>query len=70
MQQSEPFFMVYGLSQGAPTVRHANRVVADAEAKRLAAQHPGVTFYVLATVGKARKVDVDFVTIDPDEVPF
>jgi hypothetical protein len=70
MNQPEPFYMVYGLGQQAPTVKHHGLHSAKAEAERLAAKHPGITFYVLATVGKARKVDVEFVKIDPDEIPF
>lgn len=66
----EPFFMVYGLGQGAPTLCHPSFESAKAESERLAAKHPGITFYVLASVGKARRVDVEFTPIDLDPIPF
>ena len=70
MDRSAPFFMVYGLGQGAPTVIHDSFEQASAEAKRLADRYPGLRFYVLATVGRAEKVSVEFRRIDPDEIPF
>jgi hypothetical protein len=53
MTRSEPFFMVYGYGQGAPTVIHDTFDQASAEAKRLADRYPDIRFYVLATVGAA-----------------
>lgn len=70
MNRTEPFFMVYGLGQGAPNVIHDNFMMAEREAKRLADCHPGIRFYVLATVGAAEKVSVQFRKIDADEIPF
>jgi len=65
------FWMVYGLDQGAPTVRHAAEHIAVAEAKRLARNNPGVEFYVLQSVARAVKADVVFERIEPsDEMPF
>lgn len=60
----EPFWMVYGGGQGAPRVMHATREIAEAEAKRLARNNPGVEFYVLESVSRAMKHDVEFVRID------
>jgi len=40
------FWMVTG-KHNKPTVRHNSQGVAEAEAKRLALQHPGTEFYVL-----------------------
>jgi hypothetical protein len=68
--RSEPFFMVYGHGQGAPNVIHDTFQQAKAEAERLADRNPGVRFYVLATVGAAEKVSVQFRKIDADEIPF
>ncbi len=70
MNRSEPFFMVYGYGQNPPTVIHDNFMLAEREAKRLADLHPGIRFYVLATVGAAEKVSVQFRKIDADEIPF
>jgi hypothetical protein len=70
MDRSEPFFMVYGLGQGSPNFIHDSLEQATAEAKRLADRYPGIRFYVLATVGRAEKVSVEFRQIHPDDVPF
>lgn len=45
------FWMVYGEGQRAPTYKHDTQASALAEAVRLSAQCPGITFYTL----KARK---------------
>lgn len=67
----KPFFMVYGMGQGAPTARHDSFSRAKAEAERLARNNPGIEFYVLATVGCARKTDVEFTPLNTDDlVPF
>ena len=68
--RSEPFFMVYGYGQNPPTVIHDTLDKAEKEAKRLADLHPGIRFYVLATVGAAEKVSVQFRKIDAREIPF
>lgn len=65
-----PFWMVYGMNQSAPVARHKTFESAANESKRLARSNPGVEFYVLATVARAVKADVDFRRIDTDEIPF
>lgn len=45
------FWMVYGEGKSAPTVKHATVRLAEEEAKRLAAKHPGVKFHVLGNIG-------------------
>lgn len=74
MSDNEPFWMVYGLHQGAPTVMHYTREIAEAEAKRLARNNPGIQFFVLEAVSRAEKIDVQFTRIDrrylDDGVPF
>lgn len=76
-----PFFMVYGLGQRQPTVRHKTRASAALEAERLARAHPGVEFYVLRTVSVSKKTDViteemspwdraDEAQADDDGIPF
>lgn len=75
----ETFWMVYGMGQRQPTVRHKSFESAKAEAHRLARMAPGIRFYILETVGAAEKVDVQFTDFrdrmperDPDfaEIPF
>lgn len=74
----EPFFMVYGLGQRQPTVRHKARGSAVQEAERLARLNPGVEFYVLGTVSVSKKTDViteemapsERVSVIDDDIPF
>lgn len=74
MARPAPFFMVYGMGQGAPTRRHDSIADATREAERLARSNPGVDFYVLATVRRSRRVDVETETLlatDADDlIPF
>lgn len=72
MNSVKPFWMVYGDGQGSPTVKHIHPGPAQAEAKRLALKHPGVAFYVLASIGVAKRIEVEFTDIDPsdDGIPF
>lgn len=56
---------------GPTNYRHPTEESAETEAKRLAAQHPGTTFFVLRAVAKYRKVDVERTILDyPDNIPF
>jgi len=77
MAHPKQFFMVYGMNQGAPTVRHDTMQQAKREAERLARACPGIEFYVLAAISRSRRVDVETDIIaegwpDPqdDGVPF
>lgn len=55
MLPKEPFWMVYGVGQGAPTARHATPTIARDEAKRLARANPDITFVVLEAIGAVVK---------------
>ncbi len=44
------FWMVYGVGQRGSTYQHRSKASAQEEAKRLASQHPGIAFVVLAAV--------------------
>lgn len=57
--ETRQFFMVYGMGQNRPTVRHKTLASATQEAERLARANPGIDFYVLAAVSRSRKVDVE-----------
>ncbi len=67
---SNEFWMVYNPQGGAPTYQHSSFQQAKAEAERLARMNPGQSFYVLQACGMARKVDVEWVNINIDNVPF
>jgi len=54
----------------APKYRHETGQSAEDEAKRLARLHPGQEFFVLCAVGVAKKVDVEYVPFEADEIPF
>lgn len=74
MAKHEQFFLVWSpQGQTPPVVRHPTRAEAVIEAKRLAAQRPGAEFFVLASVGCAKRVDVawiDHVDDTETEIPF
>jgi hypothetical protein len=63
---TNPFWMVYGIGEGAPTARHDTEASAIAEASRLARNNPGVTFCVLAATHAVVKHDVEVRRIDQD----
>lgn len=46
------FFMVWNKNGKNPRATHANRSIAETEAARLAARHPGQKFIVLQAVDK------------------
>lgn len=66
------FWMVYGHNQRAPTYEHLSYSAAEAEARRLAREAPGITFFVLeAKRGfMLATPPITEVEIDPNEVPF
>jgi hypothetical protein len=73
------FWMVYGLNQGQPTVRHKSVESARKEAARLARTCPGVKFYVMEAISMAERVDVrqidlrhgyEIAPADDFEIPF
>ena len=69
MSASNPFYVVWCPTRGAPTVRHRTRADATAEATRLARNNPGEDFFVLATLSRVAKTDV--VVLDFGlEIPF
>lgn len=67
--RSDLFWMVYGLGQSQPTVRHKTPGSAQAEAERLARLNPGIKFFVLEPVSVSVKVDVETTSLR-DELPF
>lgn len=64
----EPFWLVWNPQGRSPVYRHGSLKSAQAEAARLARNNPGEEFYVLATVGRCKAVDVIWTEID--ELPF
>ena len=57
--EMKPFWMVYGIGQGGPTVRHESEDKAQREADRLARANPGVTFVLLEATTAVRRRDLD-----------
>lgn len=72
------FWMVYGVGQREPTMRHAHIADAAREAKRLARLYPDIAFVVLEAVSMMVKRDVDMITFKDhndarqtdDNIPF
>lgn len=74
---SEPFWMIYGMGQSVPTMKHDTFEAARTEAERLARFNPNIEFFVLQSIACAKKVDVEFRRIhsmsgpvNDDELPF
>lgn len=65
-KQPEIFWMVSG--NGPAVVRHSEREVAFREARRLAAENPGVEFFVVQAIACIRKVDVETIDMRPETV--
>ena len=76
LAEMKQFWMVHGA--GPTNYRHRARYDAVAEADRLARQHPGKVFVVLAAVEAIRKVDLERTSLRPadgpaearDDIPF
>lgn len=64
------FWLVWNPRGGAPTHQHPTLHQARAEAERLARMNPGQDFFVLATVGRAKKVDVEWMELNVEAAPF
>lgn len=69
------FWVVWNPSASAPRFRHGSKIDAEAEALRLAAQHPGHQFIVLKAVGGAvctiiPPEPIKFTAPDTDDIPF
>ncbi|MDQ0305300.1 hypothetical protein [Ancylobacter polymorphus] len=62
-QHDDQFWMVYGLGQRPPAVRHPTEQSAADEAKRLARLNPGIRFYVLEPVSVSVKQDIETVDL-------
>ena len=51
-----PYYYVYRVGYGKPTIKHATLESAATESERLAGQHPGETFEILKCLGVTRTV--------------
>ena len=47
----KPYYYIYRVGYGKPTIKHQTLALAHAEAMRLAGQHPGETFELLECLG-------------------
>lgn len=59
MDTVHPFYVVWRVGGGSPTVMHPSRGRAEAEAERLASANPGSDFVVLGAVVGFRKQTVE-----------
>ncbi len=70
----QQFWMIYGIGQRAPEMRHDSHQSAIEEAKRLARNNPGKTFVVLEAVNAITKREFDTVTFrakrEYQDIPF
>lgn len=77
MSEFKRFWLIWS-PQGVtpPSRRHDTPDSAQKEAERLAREAPGKEFYVLAAVGCAKKIDVEWSKAsdeafeEPDGIPF
>lgn len=71
MNPPSPFWLVWRENGGAPRVQHATQARAENEAQRLAEQHLGSRFIVLAPVARFSVQRVTVERFDPElEIPF
>jgi len=65
-----PFWLVWNEDGRSPTVKHASRDIAEAEAARLAAQNQGRSFHVLAVMSSvSTTAEVVGTRFDPNRTP-
>ena len=50
----KPYYYIYRVGYGKPTIKHSNLEDATEESERLAGQHPGETFEILKCLGITR----------------
>lgn len=67
------FWIIWNPMGGPPAHRHYSQESATREAERLAAENPGATFIVLASVcgrraGPMERIDLS--EAEPDDLPF
>ena len=64
----QPFFVVWNPDARAPTMKHPTYNAAEKEARRLARSNPEQSFFVLAAIAEAKKIEVGLTkfVINPD----
>lgn len=74
MVTPQQFWMVYGAGQRDPTCKHASRMDAFREAKRLARMNPEIEFFVLEAIDmvvKRELIEFHFRADEHDQdIPF
>jgi len=70
MSEKPPFWLVWNPLGRIPQFRHQTQKLAEEEARRLANENPGSTFYVLAPVCEIIKQPVTVRRFELDEIPF
>lgn len=64
------FWMVWNPAGRAPTFRHTTQAFAQAEAERLAKEHPGQSFFVLHAVSRSCAPPLVLTVRLRDDIPF
>ena len=72
MNDEPPFYLVWNEDGYPPRHKHATLTCAENEAERLAAAHPGKTFYVLIPSCRAveKRVAIERFDVFAPEIPF
>jgi len=60
----KPYYYVYRVGYGKPTIKHATLEEAHTESMRLAGQHPGEIFEILQCLGFARTIQAQAFWMD------
>lgn len=70
--QPPPFWLVWCVDGGTPTVRHEHQALAENEAERLAEANPSKTFVVLAPVSSfvINRVRIERFDLTDLDIPF
>lgn len=66
----EIFYLVWCPNTGYTMCRHAFKRPAELEAERLAREHKGKEFHVLASLGSVRSNDLIWTKPKEDDIPF
>lgn len=67
---AQPYYVVWNPITGYTKYKHDTRQAAENEAKRLALEHRGQSFVVLAPISMMKIAEVQTTLFEYDEIPF